>query len=235
MNDPIENPLNPLSGHDHTVTAFDEDLQYLVAKISEMGGNAESMVARSVTGLLTADQGIAHSVVADDKLLDALQEEIDSHVVLLITKRQPMAQDLREAIGALRMATDLERIGDLGKNIGRRTFQIEDNLPPKKLQRGLQHLTNVSLEQLKDVLDAYASKDIKKAKEVWDRDDEIDSLYTSLFRELLTYMMEDARYISYCTHLLFCAKNMERIGDHITNLAENIHYIVTGNSNINEE
>jgi phosphate transport system protein len=220
---------------EHTVSAFDEDLNFLISKIAEMGGNAESMVARSVTGLITADPGLAQSVVADDKLLDALQGEIDDHVVLLIARRQPMAQDLREAIGALRMAIDLERIGDLGKNIARRTVQIEDRVPPKKLQRGLQHLTNISLEQLKDALDAYAAKDISKAREVWDRDDEIDSLYTSLFRELLTYMMEDPRYITYCTHLLFCAKNLERIGDHITNLAENIHYIVTGSINITED
>lgn len=218
--------------NEHTVTAFDEDLNYLVAKISEMGGNAESMVARSVTALVTADTGLGQSVVADDKLLDALQQEVDDHVVLLIAKRQPMAMDLREVIGALRMATDIERIGDLGKNVARRAFQIEDNLPPKKLLRGLQHLTNVSLEQLKDALDAYAVKDIVKARQVWDRDDEIDSLYTSLFRELLTYMMEDPRNITYCTHLLFCAKNMERIGDHVTNLAETIHYMVTGSYDI---
>ena len=129
---------------DHTVSAFDDDLNFLVAKISEMGGNAESMVARSVTGLLSADKGMGQAVVADDKLLDALQEEIDNHVVVLIAKRQPMAQDLREAVGALRMATDLERIGDLGKNIARRSFQIEENVPPKKFQRGLQHLTNIT-------------------------------------------------------------------------------------------
>jgi phosphate transport system protein len=220
---------------EHTVSAFDEDLNYLVEKVSEMGGNAESMVARSVTALVTADKGLGQSVVADDKILDALQQEVDDHVVLLIAKRQPMAADLREVIGALRMATDIERIGDLGKNVARRAFQIEDNLPAKKLLRGLQHLTNVSLEQLKDALDAYAVKDIVKAREVWDRDDEIDSLYTSLFRELLTYMMEDPRNITYCTHLLFCAKNMERIGDHVTNLAETIHYMVTGSYDIASE
>ncbi|MEM7289600.1 MAG: phosphate signaling complex protein PhoU [Pseudomonadota bacterium] len=220
---------------EHTVTAFDEDLHFLVDKISEMGGNAESMVARSVTGLLSADKGMGQAVVADDKILDALEQEIIDHVVLLIAKRQPMAGDLREAIGALRMATDLERIGDLGKNVARRSFQIEDTMPPKKLQRGLQHLTNVALEQLKDGLDAYVIKDIEKAREVWDRDDEIDSLYTSLFREFLTYMMEDPRNITYCTHLLFCAKNMERIGDHVTNLAETTHYIVTGSNNISED
>lgn len=213
---------------DHTVKAFDDDLQLLVAKIAEMGGIAESMVARSVSALVTADTSLGQAVVAEDKLLDAIQMEVDDQVVLLIAKRQPMANDLREVIGALRMATDLERIGDLGKNIARRSMQIGENLPPKKLLRGLQRLTSVSLEQLKDALDAYAAKDLEKASQVWERDDEIDSLYTSLFRELLTYMMEDPRTITYCTHLLFCAKNLERIGDHVTNLTESINFMVTG-------
>lgn len=219
---------------EHTVTAFDDDLNLLVTKISEMGGNAESMVAGSVQALLSGDTGLGQSVVADDKVLDALQQEIDEHIVLLIAKRQPMAQDLREAIGALRMATDLERIGDLGKNIARRSFQIQDNLPTKQFLRGIEHLTNVVLEQLKDALDAYVAKDVEKARMVWARDDEIDGLYTSLFRELLTYMMEDPRTITYCTHLLFCAKNMERIGDHITNLAETVNYIANGSYEIKE-
>jgi len=218
---------------EHTVSAFDDDLQLIVSKISEMGGNAESMVERSVTALITVDKKLAKQVSKDDKKLDALQQEVDDHVVLMIAKRQPMAGDLREVIGALRMATDLERIGDLGKNVARRALQIEDNLPPKKLLRGLQHLTNVTLEQLNDALNSYVTMDIDQAIKVWDRDDEIDSLYTSLFRELLTYMMEDMRNITYCTHLLFCAKNMERIGDHITNLAETIHYMKTGSYEIN--
>ena len=213
---------------DHTVTAFDDDLQMLVAKISEMGGIAESMVARSVSALITADKSLGQAVVAEDKLMDALQIEVDDQVVRLIAKRQPMAGDLREAVGALRMASDLERIGDLAKNIARRSMEIENNLPPKKLMRGLQRLANVSLEQLKDGLDAYAAKDLDKAVAVWERDDEIDSLYTSLFRELLTYMMEDPRNITYCTHLLFCAKNIERIGDHVTNLTESVSYMMTG-------
>lgn len=213
---------------EHTVSAFDDELHHLVSKVSEMGGIAESMVARSVSALVTADKGLGQAVVAEDKTLDSIQVEIDDHVATLIARRQPMAQDLREVISAMRMATDLERIGDLGKNIARRSFEVKDNLPPKKLLRGLQHLTDVSLEQLKDALDAYAARDIKKANSVWDRDDEIDSLYTSLFRELLTYMMEDPRNITYCTHLLFCAKNLERIGDHVTNLTESISYMVTG-------
>lgn len=220
---------------EHTVSAFDDDLNFLTSKISEMGGNAESMVARSVTALLTADKELCKQVVRDDRVLDSMQVEVDDHIVLLIAKRQPMAHDLRETIGAMRMAMDIERIGDLAKNVARRSFQIEDHLPPKKLQRGLQHLTNVSLEQLKDALDAYATKDVEKARHVWDRDDEIDSLYTSLFREFLTYMMEDPRNITYCTHLLFCAKNLERVGDHVTNLSETINYIVTGSYDIGAE
>jgi len=214
--------------NEHTVSAFDDELRFLIAKISEMGGNAESMISRSVSALITADPGLSQSVVADDKVLDALQQEIDDHVVLLIARRQPMAQDLRETIGAMRMATDIERIGDLAKNIARRANDVQGSTPPKKLQRGIKHLTDISLEQLKDALDAYVAKDVEKAHAVWLRDDEIDSLYTSLFREMLTYMMEDPRNITYCTHLLFCAKNMERVGDHVTNLAETLNYIVTG-------
>ncbi|MEO0327616.1 MAG: phosphate signaling complex protein PhoU [Pseudomonadota bacterium] len=218
--------------NEHTVTAFDDELNLLISQIAEMGGIAESMIDRSVKALTTADKELSRKVVADDKQLNDLRETIDEQVVLFIARRQPMASDLREAIGTLRMATDIERIGDLGKNIARRTFEIEENLPPKKLMRGLKHLTKATLEQLKDILDAYATRDIEQAKQVWERDDEVDNLYNSLFREMLTYMMEDPRNITYCTHLLFCAKNMERIGDHVTNLAETIIFMVTGSSDI---
>ena len=153
---------------------------------------------------------------------------MDDRVVLIIAKRQPVAGDLREIIGAIRMASDIERIGDLGKNIARRVSAVEDLFHPKPLMRGINHLTKLTLEQLKYVLDAYGSKDVEKAVTVWGRDDEVNALYMSLFRELLTYMMEDPRNITLCTHLLFCAKNIERIGDHATNLAETIVYIATG-------
>ncbi len=214
---------------EHTVTAFDEDLQFLSTHIMEMGGHAEEMVARSIKALATADREMASAVVRADVRLDIMQRDLDDRAILLIAKRQPMANDLRLIMGASRMASDIERIGDLAKNIARRVARVEDFKQPKKLMRGLRHLTAIVLEQLKDVLDAFANFDVDKAMEVWQRDDEIDNLYTSLFRELLTYMMEDPRNITLCTHLLFCAKNLERIGDHATNIAETIQFVVTGN------
>lgn len=213
---------------EHTVTAFDDELKFVTTKISEMGGYAESIVEEAVSVLIKGDVNRAQAVVAQDLVLDRLQYELDEHVVLVIAKRQPMALDLRELVGALRIAGDLERVGDLGKNMARRTKEVADFIHPKPVMRGLEHLTALALEQLENVLDAYINKDVVKAREVLARDDEIDQVYTSLFRELLTYMMEDPRSISFCTHLLFCAKNIERIGDHATNIAEMTLYIVTG-------
>ena len=216
---------------EHTVTAFDEDLKFLRSKIMEMGGHAESMIAQSVSALMKSDIARAQAIVAQDLTLDNLQHELDERVVLVITKRQPMALDLREVIGALRIASDLERIGDMGKNIAKRISEVAEATHPKAVMRGLDHLTSLTLRQLKDVLDAYINQDVEKAMRVLEQDDEVDQVYTSLFRELLTYMMEDPRNISFCTHLLFCAKNIERVGDHATNIAECVSYIVTGEAN----
>ncbi len=225
----------PNSEQDHTVTAFDNDLRFLMEKISQMGGHAESMVAQSVNALARGDKQLAKSVIKQDSTLDHLQREVDDHAVLLIAKRQPMAQDLREIIGAMRIASDLERIGDLGTNMARRVAEIDDVIQPKRLMRGLQHLTTLALQQLKDVLDAYVNMDVEQAQKVWCADNEVDAVYGSLFRELLTYMMEDPRNITMCTHLLFCAKNIERIGDHATNLSETILYVVKGHTNMRVE
>ena len=222
----------PFTEHEHTVSAFDDDLRFLHEKISQMGGHAESMVARAVSALAHGDNVQAKSVIKEDSLLDHLQREVDDHGVLLIARRQPMAHDLREVIGAMRIANDLERIGDLGTNMARRVAQIDDIIQPKRLMRGLEHLTDLALQQLKNVLDAYINKDVEKAVEVWRGDEDVDAIYGSLFRELLTYMMEDPRNISMCTHLLFCAKNIERIGDHATNLAETILYVVEGHTDM---
>jgi phosphate transport system protein len=148
----------------------------------------------------------------------------------MIARRQPLAVDLRETISAIRVSGDVERIGDLAKNIAKRALAISGQFQPPKIVTGVQHMADLVLAQLKDVLDAYAQQDDPKGLDVWRRDGAIDALYTSLFRELLTYMMEDPRNISFCTHLLFCAKNIERIGDHTTNIAETIHYLVTGES-----
>lgn len=222
----------PNSEQDHTVTAFDNELRFLMEKISHMGGHAETMVARAVSALASGDKQLAKAVIKEDSLLDHLQREVDEHAMLLITKRQPMAQDLRVILGAMRIANDLERIGDLGTNMARRVSEIDDIIQPKRLMRGIEHLTGLALQQLKDALDAYISSDIVKAENVWRGDEAVDAIYGSLFRELLTYMMEDPRNISMCTHLLFCAKNIERIGDHATNLAETILYVEKGHTDM---
>jgi phosphate transport system protein len=166
--------------------------------------------------------------VLDDQFMDDTQREIDEKAIMIIAKRQPMAADLREIIGAIRISGDLERVGDMGKNIAKRNNAVSESAHPLKIFRGLESLSQLALIQLKEVLDVYASRSIDTLEKVRNRDDEIDAMYTSLFRELLTYMMEDPRNISSCTHLLFCAKNIERIGDHATNIAETIYYIVTG-------
>ncbi|KAA3450370.1 phosphate transport system regulatory protein PhoU [Mesorhizobium sp. SARCC-RB16n] len=212
----------------HTMSAFDEELKYLSKRIAAMGGHAERMVEQAVAALVNADPGLAQKVIRDDLVLDEGQREIDDKAIVIIAKRQPMATDLREIVGAIRISADLERVGDLGKNVAKRVVAVIDGRQPTSLFRGLEALANLALTQLKEVLDVYASRSVDKIGFVRDRDDQIDAMYTSLFRELLTYMMEDPRNITPCTHLLFCAKNIERIGDHATNIAETIYYIVTG-------
>ena len=212
----------------HTVSSFDEELKFLVRRISEMGGIAERMVADAVTALTNGDLELAGKVIADDAQLDEAERQIDERAVVVIAKRQPMASDLREIIGSIRIASDLERVGDLGKNIAKRVIAVQAMTQPRKLVRGLEHLAELALTQLKEVLDAYSSRSAALATSIRERDDEIDAIYTSLFRELLTYMMEDPRNITGCTHLLFCAKNIERIGDHATNIAETVYYMATG-------
>ncbi len=212
----------------HTAKAFDSDLQDLSRMVAEMGGLAEKQVADSVSALARRDTVLAGRITAADAQIDALQSEIEEKSVLTITRRQPMAIDLREIVGALRLANDLERIGDLAKNIAKRVIALNAEFPPPKLIRGVEHMTDLVLGQMKAVLDAYARRDDSKAMAVWRGDEEIDAMCTSVFRELLTYMMEDPRNISFCIHLLFCAKNVERMGDHATNIAETVHYIIEG-------
>jgi len=213
---------------DHTVRSYDEELTGLAQKIAEMGGLAEQQVADSVTALSTRDGGLAQRVISGDQRVDRLQHQIEDSATSMIARRQPMAQDLREIMAAIHIANDLERVGDLAKNTAKRVFAVEGNFAAQRLVVGVEHIAELSLTQLKNVLDAYASRDIAVAHAVWQRDDEIDAMYTSLFRELLTYMMEDPRNITFCTHLLFCAKNLERIGDHATNIAETVHYLISG-------
>ena len=213
---------------DHIVKSYDTDLENLRRSISEMGGIAEKMMAEASQALVRRDAVLAQAVIGADVRLDILQREIEERAILLIARRQPLAIDLRETVTAIRVSNDIERIGDLAKNIAKRVVAIADQIQPQKIVIGVQHMSDLVQEQLKDVLDAYAGRDTKAALDVWERDDAIDALYNSLFRELLTYMMEDPRNISFCTHLLFCAKNVERIGDHTTNIAETVHYLVTG-------
>jgi phosphate transport system protein len=213
---------------EHIVRSYDIELQDLRRRISEMGGLAEKMLVDAISALVRRDTALAQSVIATDTRLDLLQREVEEHAILTIARRQPLAVDLRETISAIRVSGDVERIGDLAKNIAKRSLAISNQFQPQKIVVGVQHMGDLVLAQLKDVLDAYAQQDPKVALDVWQRDGQIDALYTSLFRELLTYMMEDPRNISFCTHLLFCAKNIERIGDHTTNIAETIHYLVTG-------
>jgi phosphate transport system protein len=214
--------------NEHTSKAFDTDLQDLTSKVSEMGGLAERVIADAIQALTRRDADLAERVVQTDPAIDALQQDIEEKAILTIARRQPMAVDLREIVAALRVSNDLERIGDLAKNIGKRVSALEGDFYPNKLLRGVEHMASLVLGQLKQVLDAYAGRDLDSALAVWKGDEEIDAMCTSLFRELLTYMMEDPRNITFCIHLMFCAKNIERMGDHATNIAETVHYMIEG-------
>jgi phosphate transport system protein len=213
---------------EHTMKAFDVDLQELQRLVAEMGGLAEQQIADAVDALVRRDTIVAQQVITADVAIDTLQREIEDKAVLTIARRQPMAVDLREIIGALRVASDLERIGDLAKNIAKRVVAIGHEFRYPTVMRGVESMAELVLAALKHVLDAYASRDLEGALEVWRGDESIDAMNNSLFRELLTYMMEDPRNITFCTHLLFCAKNIERMGDHATNVAETVHYMVEG-------
>ena len=213
---------------EHTAKAFDVDLQEITRLVAEMGGLAEKQIADSIDALAMRDSERAKLVMATDPAVDRLQHEIEEKAVLTIARRQPMAIDLRQIIGALRVGNDLERIGDLASNIAKRVPAISGDFHPQKLIRGIEHMAAMVLGQIKEVLDSYAGNDVAKAMAVWKGDEEVDSMCTSLFRELFTYMMEDPRNITFCIHLMFSAKNIERMGDHATNIAETVYYMVEG-------
>ena len=214
---------------DHIVRAYDEDLAALKTMLAQMGGLAEEQLDGAIEALVKRDTALADKIIAGDARIDVLEQQIEEKAILTIAKRQPMARDLREIMVAIRISSDLERIGDLAKNTAKRTHAISDALP-RKLVSGLTRMGLLAQEELKNILDAYAQADSEKAMAVWRADEDLDALYNSIFRELLTYMMEDPRNIGLCTHLLFGAKNLERIGDHATNIAENIYYLVNGKS-----
>jgi len=213
---------------DHIVKSYDRDLEALGRRIAEMGGVAEQMLAEAMDALSSFNVDLAHRVVSSDPRLDALQREIEENAILTIARRQPLAVDLRECIAAIRISGDIERVGDLAKNIAKRTLKIVSEARVPRAIVGLKSMHEIAAMQLKDALDAYALRDTERARAVWQNDSDLDALEDSVFRDLLTFMMEDPRNISFCTHLLFCSKNLERIGDHTTNISETVVYLVTG-------
>ena len=213
---------------EHIVTRFDNELRELAVRITQMGGKCEKALTDAILALKRQDIDLAMRVIEDDDKIDDMEHDAEDLAIQMIARRQPMAGDLREIMAAVKIAADLERVGDLAENIAKRVVAIQDQTQPARIIHGIDHISDIALQQLKDVLDAYTRRDTATATEVWRRDSDLDAVYTSIFRELLTYMMEDPRNITLCTHLLFAAKNIERIGDHATNIAENILFLVTG-------
>jgi len=213
---------------EHTTRAFDADLHSLALKIAEMSRLDEAQIRQSIEALVKRDMALAEGVIAAKDRVDALQREIEEKAIVTIARRQPMAVDLREIIGALRISNDLEKIGDLAENVAKEVILLSDAFLIDEVILQLQRMGRLVLGQLMRVLRSYERSDAAEALEVWREDLEVDSLNNSLFRETLTYMMENPRNITFCTHLLFCAKNIERIGDHATNIAETVYYIVEG-------
>jgi phosphate transport system protein len=211
----------------HIVKSFDEELQRLTSTIARMGGLAEAQIANGIQAVVRRDTELAASVVEADRRIDDLEREVDNQAVQMLALRQPMAGDLRSIVGALRIASDVERIADYAANVAKRAIALSQ-MAPVRPAHAVPRMGRFVQEMLKDVLDAYSNRDVDKAIAVWNRDEELDEMYSSLFRELLTYMMEDPRNITASTHLLFIAKNLERIGDHTTNIAEQIHFLVRG-------
>ena len=223
----------PTSSHDHIVKSFSDELAALATDVAQMGGLAEQQLSHAIDAIARRDTALAEQTIRDDERIDRLENEIEARAVRVLALRQPMAQDLREVICALKISSDLERVGDLSKNIAKRTLVLNQEEPVRIIQ-SLSRMGRLALTELKDALDAYAERDANQALVVWRRDEDLDELYNSLFRELLTYMMEDPQTIGLGIHLMFVAKNLERIGDHATNIAESIYYLVQGR-NIRDE
>jgi len=213
---------------EHTVRAYDEELDAITAELARMGGLAEAEVADSIAAIARHDVALAEAVIARDQRLDALEMEIERKAIRLIALRQPVADDLRRTVAAMKVSMNLERVGDLAKNIAKRALVIAQSKPLTPLTSSIERMGELVSTRLKDVLDALASREVDRAIAVWTGDHEIDEHYDAIFRELLTYMMADPRTIASCAHLLFVAKNLERIGDHATNIAEILHYEITG-------
>jgi phosphate transport system protein len=211
----------------HIIKSYDQELDRLSKMIVEMGGLAESQLADAIEAVTKRDSDLAARVIQDDEKVDQLERDLDNLAIRLLALRQPMARDLREIVAALKIAADIERICDYAANVAKRSIALAQS-PPVQLVHALPRMAHLALLLVKDVIDAYVARDADKAMRVWNRDEELDAMYASVFREFLTYMMEDPRNIGACTHLLFMAKNIERIGDHATNIAENLYYLVHG-------
>jgi phosphate transport system protein len=213
---------------EHTLRAYDAELDALTAELSRMGGLAEAEVADAIRAIARRDLALAKTVIGRDARLDALEADIEQKAIRLIALRQPVADDLRRTVAAIKISSNLERCGDLAKNIAKRTLVIAESEPVAPLTSSIERMGELVSMRLKEVLDALASREVDRAIAVWNEDHEIDEHYEAIFRELLTYMMGDPRMITACAHLLFVAKNLERIGDHATNIAEVLHYEITG-------
>jgi len=212
---------------EHLVKSYDQELKRLRNMMTQMGGIVETQVALAADAIMQRDAASATRAVEEDPKVDALEREVESFVIRLLALRQPVAGDLRHIVAALKITGDLERIGDYAANVAKRSIVLSQFSLPYSLA-GLAHMARMVQGQLKSIIDALGENDAEKAVEVWRSDQVVDDIYNAIFRELITYMMEDPRNITPCTHLLFIAKNLERIGDHATNIAENLYYAVTG-------
>ena len=213
----------------HLIKSFDQELKRLHDMITQMGGIVENQVALAAEAIMNRDTAAAIRVVEEDPRVDALEREVEQFVIRMLALRQPVAGDLRQVVAALKITGDLERIGDYAANVAKRSIVLAQHSLPLSLA-GLAHMARLVQDNLKTIIDAMGEFDADKAMQVWRSDLVVDDLYTAIFRELITYMMEDPRNITPCAHLLFIAKNLERIGDHATNVAETVYYAVTGES-----
>jgi phosphate transport system protein len=213
---------------EHTVRAYDAELDAITAELARMGGLAEAEVADALRAIANRDVVLAEAVIERDARLDTLEADIEEKAIRLIALRQPVADDLRRTVAAIKISNNLERCGDLAKNIAKRALVIANSEPMTPVTSSIERMGELVAQRLKEVLDALASRDVERAVTVWREDHEVDEHYDAIFRELLTYMMGDPRMITSCAHLLFVAKNLERIGDHATNIAEVLYFEITG-------
>jgi phosphate transport system protein len=212
---------------DHIVSAYSDELDKLSSDIMRMGGIVETMITDSCRALSANDPVLAKEVIARDPQVDAIESDVEKQIVSLIARRQPMGHDLRMILSALKISNELERIGDLSKNIAKRALRLDDHVS-MEMRNAILRMSRPVARQLNEVLDAYASGNSVLAKNVWSSDDDIDQHYNAVFREMITYLIEDPRRITAGAHMLFIAKNLERIGDHCTNVAEFVYYQAVG-------